>query len=652
MEYTVGGETRPWNDDELSTLAIAPQRLETIFLCSDNGIYRSDNDGKTWSKLSESPTAVLSIYIDPTSPPDKMVCFAATSNGVYRSSDVGKTWQHCSIGLPSQELRSFWAGTDAETKQTILYCVIPSKKVDGKFTGGVYKSTNGGNSWQSAMGDGIHTELGLHKYGESDIDQYYFISGVTNSPSKIYVTNRGTGYDPPHHYTVFRSKDAGESWADCFFNDPRFKENNTHVGWLFYDRSRGFGDYALGFSANSNDPDLAIYANYGEVFVTQDGGKAWEQRYSRRVEKGDRPGKGQAWTSIGLEDTTCWHYTVDPNDESRHFICYTDIGLARSTDSGRSWTHVDDGLPWRNTIYQIAGEDSPTPRLWAACSNQHDIPTWRYVQGPTAEGGICRSDDLGLSWKPLEGLPKAPATCVVLDSKSPRENRTLFAGIYGHGVYRTDDAGDTWTNVSNGIEPAENRQVVALHLHSDGTLFCSVAGRRAGNGVDKNTTGGVYRSRDRGQNWQRISNDDIFRPVEFCVDPSDSDIIYVAAMDGLGHRGGVYRTADGGKYWHHSVPEFDREVSDYIECYAVMIDPVTKQDLYLTTLTHGIFQSKDKGRSWRALSIEESPPFKACLRMTHDARDNSFWITTFGGGVWKGRIGRPRVAKPKTQQLN
>ena len=489
------------------------------------------------------------------------------------------------------------------------------------------------------MGTGIHTELGLHKYGESHIDQYYFIAGVSDDPSTIYITNRGTGYDPPHHYSVFRSEDAGKTWKDCFFNDPRFRENNTRVGWLFYDKSRGFGDYAVGFTANAKDPKQAIYTNFGEVFVTTDSGQSWTQRYSRRVDQNERPGKRQAWTSIGLEDTSCWQYTIDPTYSSRHYISYTDIGFARSTDGGETWTHADTGIPWRNSVYQIVCDTSPKGRLWAACSNQHDIPTWRYVQGPTAEGGVCRSDNYGESWQPLEGLPKAPATCIILDPNSPTQNRTLFTGVYGHGVFRSNNGGDTWSNVSNGIKPESNRQVVAMKLHKDGTLFCSVAGRRAGNGVEKKISGGIYRSGDRGQNWERISNDEMFRPVEFCVDEEDSNIIYVAAMDGLGHRGGVYRTADGGKFWHHSMPDFDREVGEYIECYSVIIDPVSKHDLYLTTLTHGIFQSQDKGRSWKSLSAKNSPPFKACLRLTHDERDDSFWITTFGGGVWKGHLG-------------
>ena len=626
-------DSAPWKDDVLLTLSIHPSAPISMLLAGEKGLYMSVDAGQSWGLLKGSPPNVFSLHFDQTSSLTSQQWFAASEAGVFRGSDGVLTWRESSKGLPWRDLRAFWASSSKQSNQIALYCTIPSKKVDGKFTGGVYKSTDKGNSWQSAMGEGIHTELGLHKYGESDIDQFYFLGGSDKDPNTVYVTNRGTGYDPPHHYTVFRTQDGGQTWKDCFFYDPRFPENNTDVGWLFYDKSRGFGDYALGFTVNSGHPDQVIYTNFGEAFVTNDAGKKWTQQYSQRLTTDERPGKNQRWNTIGLEDTSCWRYVVDPTDAKRHYICYTDIGFARSTDAGTSWIHADDGIKWRNTVYDIAFDKRRPGRIWAACSNQHDIPTWRYIQGPTTGGGVCVSDDFGEYWEvQSDGLPEAPVTSIVVDSDSDEKDRTLYAGVYGHGVYRSDNDGKSWQAKASGIEPTANRQVVAIQRHADGGLFCSVAGRREGRGVATPLSGGIYRSRDRGASWKRISSKDIFRPVDFFVDPKDSNVIYVAAMDGMGHSGGVYRTANGGKYWHHSVPDFDRSVSDYIECYAVSMTPGDDRELFLTTLTHGIFRSKDLGRTWEAWS-ENAPSFKSCLRMTWD--EKRVWVSTLGGGVWK-----------------
>ena len=82
---------------------------------------------------------------------------------------------------------------------------------------------------------------------------------------------------------------------------------------------------------------------------TTNGGQTWEAAYSVRVPEG-------GYTSTGLDVTISYGVHFDPFDSNRVFISYTDIGLFRSEDGGRSWTSSIAGVPslWRNTTYWIA----------------------------------------------------------------------------------------------------------------------------------------------------------------------------------------------------------------------------------------------------------------------------------------------------------
>ena len=632
-------ENPAWKGDRVLALSIDRGRPALMLLSGEKGLYRSEDGGTNWSAVGAAPTGLIGMHIDQTSPPERRVCIAASPQAAYRSEDGGLTWREASSGLPWREIRAFCGGSDAASGRAIVYCAIPSKAVNGHFAGGVYRSRDGGRTWEPAMGPGINTELGQKdQYGAGDIDQFFFLAQAENRPETVYVTNLGTGYHPPYHYTAYLSDDAGTTWRACLFNDPRFKAYNTEVGWLTYDRSRGFGGNALGFGVNAGNADEAFYSNYGELFVTTDGGGRWRQVFTRRADEAPKPGKLQHWASIGLEDTTCWRYVCDPHQSNRAYICYTDIGFARSDDRGASWSSAIEGMPWCNTVYQLTPDPEVPGRLYAACSSQHDIPHWMYVQGPIAAGGVCRSDDFARNWVPLsKGLPEAPVTSIMVDPSSPTSLRVLYAAVYGHGVYKSVDSGASWTKKAQGIEPEQNRQVYSLQRRKDGTLFCTVAGRRKGRGVDRDLAGGLFMSGDGAETWKKISSPEMFRTVDFALDPVDRNVIYVAAMDGMGHTGGVYKTEDGGATWRLLNVQYDRAVCGFIEGFGVQIHPKDRKTLYFLTNTHGMFLSRDAGETWAEIRAPKCPPFMNCQRITWDPCDiRTVYIVTFGGGVWKG----------------
>src|SRR5439155_3074710 len=120
-------------------------------------------------------------FTQPTSPRARRRCFAATAAAVFRSEDSGASWKEASASLPWRAIRHFIGSADARTRRVSLYVTIPSKVVEGRFEGGVYRSTDGGTTWIPAMGAGINTTLGKKdEYGLGDIAQYDWLGAAAN----------------------------------------------------------------------------------------------------------------------------------------------------------------------------------------------------------------------------------------------------------------------------------------------------------------------------------------------------------------------------------------------------------------------------------------------------------------------------------------
>ncbi len=82
---------------------------------------------------------------------------------------------------------------------------------------------------------------------------------------------------------------------------------------------------------------------------------------------------------------------------------------------------------------------------------------------------------------------------------------------------------------------------------------------------------------------------------------------------------------------------YDQSRMGYIEGMTVTINPQKRNVLYFCTMTHGMFLSKDAGKTWSAVGPLKSPPFLQCTRLFWDPEDiKTVYVVTFGGGVWKG----------------
>ena len=618
-------------------IEIAAHDPNLILAGTPTGASLSRDGGDTWQDCVGPSGQAVGLFIEPTAAGAMLV---ATEQGIWRSDDGGDTWVSRVSGLPSTEIRYFAAGGSGA--EMVLYCAIPSWEEGGEFAGGVYRSRNRGETWESAMGEGINKETEAYDvWADGTIAQYQQVLAANAQPDTVYTTNTSTGFWPPHHATVYRSDNAGDNWWDTFFPDPRGDPYNVTPNWLTATLGQNWPGAPFGAAICDSDPNRIITVDSMGAYVTHDGGASWFSAFTAPA-AGETPAPGSAWDCNGLVVTTTWHYEIDPFEPNRHYIAYTDIGFARSLDAGQTWIWWEPGKrpPWQNTCYELAFDPDTPGKVWGAFSTIHDIPNDNIISerhnsyGP---GGVAVSTDFAETWQVLaSGLPSAPATSIVVDPNSPVGNRTLYLGMFEHGVYKSTDDGLTWTPKNTGLGAADNMRVYRVILHSDGTLFALITAKRV-DGEYLRGGAGIYRSRDGAQTWESITADlDLIWPKDMEVSPQSSDVIFFGAAHGWGWpdpsgQSGLYRTTDGGETWQRVAQEGPQHFGAYFH-------PARPGWVYMTLTEgapgHSLWLSQDDGDTWRPM---ESFPFTNPQRVEFDPADpDTIYVATFGASVLRG----------------
>ncbi len=628
------GGRPPWRSGCVLLWVDPIRRATRLFAGLADGLYKTDDDGRSWTKCTGIRGRPLGIGVDRRDIVGVCSYYVGTTDGVFCSGDGGRTFERFGTGLPDGKLLSFAVGSNG--KVTHLYATVPCKAVGGRLTGGVYVSRDHGRAWRRCMNPDLNVQTKRSsKWAHGDVPEYRYVRTTDEAPGRAYVYDAGTSYFPPNHATVYRTDDAGAHWRAVLFSDPRFKRCNVTDDYLSSTIGQRYQEVPLSFAVNPGDPDVVMAASAGQALRTDDGGRTW-----RTVHCGPRAGgrgKETAWLNNGLVVTTTWNYYADPHEPRRHYICYTDIGFARSLDGGRSWIWAGPSLPWRNTTYELAFDPAVRGRIWAALSNTHDIPNWNVISGRHRvhmAGGVARSDDFGRTWQAVK-LPPAPALSVVLDPTSPKARRRLYASLFEKGVYRSDDGGATWAQKSSGLGHPSNMRCCKLQLHVDGALFVLITAKRLPSGDCTLDGVGLYRSDDRAESWTKINRSLPLRwPKDFTVKPTDSRTILLSAANLRGREeGGLYRTTDGGQTWKKLVQKGP-------EHFGAFYHPARGGWIYMT-LTEGarecgLWLSRDDGKTWQPFG---RLPFSNIQRVHFLAADRQhIVVTTFGGSVYRGPV--------------
>jgi len=196
----------------------------------------------------------------------------------------------------------------------------------------------------------------------------------------------------------------------------------------------------------------------------------------------------------------------------------------------------------------------------------------------------------------------------------PSQPLTYFAGYTGGGVWRTDDAGLNWRNISDGFFKTSSIGAIAI-APSDPNVIYVGSGEFAVRGQSSTYGDGMYRSTDQGRTWSRIGLTSSRQISAVRVHPTNPDVAYVAVQGdrwkGTTDRG-IYRTTDGGKTWTQLL-KGENATSGAVD---LSMDPTNPRILYAAMWDHqrtpwmvrsggagsGIWKSLDGGETWTRLS--------------------------------------------------
>jgi len=619
------------NINALGDVEVAFSDPEIVYVGTGNlsywgeGMYKSTNGGGSWTHIGlEDSYFISKIVIHPENP--EIVYVSAVGSpydnkperGIFKTSNGGRTWEKV-LGLTDNGKPV--SGADVHMHPTdfnILYASMWDR--DGGEASGIFKTTNGGSSWEK-LGGGLPT-VPLQRIG---LDIYRTNPDVVVATILIPVENPENPRRDTEN-TIWRTRDAGRTWQRI---SPDLK---TFL-------MRGSERYAqIRIDPNNEDK---IYVLNSCIQGTDDGGKTWKHAIIR----------------FGNDHQDLW---IDPLN-SDHMIGSSDSGIRISFSGCKTWSHPDN-LPCG--LLEAVGVDMAYP--YNVYGGMQDFGTWR---GPSTKQGRypIRFED----WEHVGGADGGYAQV------DPRDNRWLFVSSQNGSISRNDQKtnvrkdiryrkegirfnflapflisphnsnvifhganvllrssylGECWQEISpdltNGpYEEQKNRINGTITTIDESPIVQGVIWV----GTDD---GNVQLTRDSGKSWTKL-NDKIPGKPEYKVsrveasrhDPEEAFI----TLNGRRVTGDLkpyaYRTTDYGETWESITNGLPAG-----EPVNVIRHDHKNPDLLFLGTEKSIYVSLDRGASWQ--SLRNNMPNIPITDMVIHPRENDLIVATYGRSFW------------------
>jgi photosystem II stability/assembly factor-like uncharacterized protein len=619
-------------------LAVDPENSMELHaaISIDNavGYYVSEDQGGHWTKGKDLENGAKNIFIDPSSPKENRTLYITGKNSItVREKGI---WITNPGPVDVGKLTEFAGGFDKLHNKYIIYAISGKSYFNPEGDpSGIYYTEDGGKTWENRQDDllKLRTE-------NADFPEWRCIATSTSHPEVVYVSYAGLKV---HNDTtcigVAKSEDFGKTWKlewkDRLTKGGDLYSGNYKKGWIDERYGPTWGENPFSIAVSPVNPDICYTTDFGRTIKTSDGGKTWEQVYTKKKD-------GGGWISRGLEVTTGYSVVFDPFDIKHIFILSTDIGLMESNDGGESWMSatINNGIPrkWINSTYWLAFDQEVKGKAWAVMSNVHDLPRpkmWRRNGTAGYEGGILVTEDGGKNWQPVsKDIGEAAITHLLIDPSSSKDARTLYACAFGKGVYKSVDGGKTWNQKNKGIDGKEPLAWRIVKNDKNGRLLLIVNRRSENGSIGNDKDGAIYSSADGAESWVKMSLPARTNgPTSLVIDPENSDRLLLSAWGRttMGQfspdtGGGIFLSQDNGKTWKQ-VLEKDQHIHD------ITFD-ARNNTCYACGFNSSAYRSEDRGETWNRI---KGYNFKWGKRVEPDPRDpEKIFIITFGGGVWYG----------------
>ena len=618
--------TEAWGAPPIGDLAVRPTNPNEVWIGTGEsnggsgsiayegfGVLRSRNGGRTWENMGlEESGSISKIELHPSDPSTIYVAAMGylfeenSQRGIFKSTDGGTTWENVLyLGDRAGGSDIIVDPNNPETLYASIWERIkyPDHKVYWGPNSGVYKSTNGGESWNK-----LDFKTGVDSLGRIGLAM------APSSSSRLYALVTGKDGVFEGFYSTY---DAGVTWIKSS-QDLSFNYRNS-------------GYWFCNVAVDPGNADNVFICGL-DMLQTQDAGGAFEFVCDMHVDHHAiflhpaNPNFGFIGNDGGLYQTNnqfenCSHFknlpitqfytcTLDPIDESVHYGGTQDNNPLVRRPNSNNWTRMLGGDGFVTL---------PDPR-----DNQIIYSEYQF-------GNIFKSYNGGDNWMRIrEGLEIPRANWEAPFMFEPGNPDALYMGT--HKVHRTEDGGELWYPISEDLTNGPGRNLVYGTITSIDVspldIEIIIAGTDDGN---------VWITKNGGAQWEQVDSNLPERWVTSVVcDPFDTERFYVTYSglkwhDYLPH---IFRSDDSGENWEDisfDLPEVP--VNDLI------VDPSDSRRYWIAT-DLGVYESLDEGESW--LPVGTSMPVAIINDIDFREDTRTLLAATYGRSMYS--IELPRLS--------
>jgi len=521
----------------VAKIAIDPAHPMRIFVAAagslfnqggDRGVYRSLDGGRSWTRVlagSTDTTGASEVTLDPTNPgrvfavlwdhrrqPNKR-SYSGVGSGVYRSTDGGATWQRLNGLVPAAtDLGRIGIGV-APSDPRRVYAIVGRGESSTNTFDGFYASTDGGSTWSRLPDD-----PGLED-SQSSFAWWF---------GKIWVDPKDAGHLHVAGVDLMTTHDGGRTWAP----EEGVHADQHAMMWDPTQPSRVYlGNDGGAYRSDTNGDGGWVKATY-EPF-TQFYSAAITAQDPTRISGGAQDnGSLRSWGPTGWDEYVGGdgeENLINPADENNVFACFQYGNCYRSTDGG-------------DTTEPFIDQTTSDRRNWfTPVQFDPNDPNVLYYGG----NRLNRSTDNGVTWTPISpdltggpGEDAYPFGTITTVAAATSDSRTVYAGTDDGRVWLTRDLGATWTLVLSG-QPWVTR--VAVDPAHATTVYVTLSGYRAGSFQPH-----VLVSHNAGASWTDLSGNLPQAPVNDIVLGTGNQL-FVATDQGVFTSAGHARWAKLGR---------------------------------------------------------------------------------------------------------